>query len=503
MMQFANSDSSPDRRIGSDDHFLRLVDGEGDPEPEVLEESAHTILSLLPQETMYADEAGAGDAVKTINGIYEFLTHADDTPLPAAEEQHELSINFKLNTIYQILIDRGLAKEDRRTTEERRQDLTTRARRTQATVYLHEKYVQKEDVIDGVISREIDPYVERSTYFLVEEKQENGEKNHAATARQIRITKAEKKQGILSLPVLNEFNCDPEIIKQVAHVSKVGDLRPSEVVEISALASLGGKPSDIKNLGPVIELYTRMLRSSLEEGHKLWVMGTDRRLTRKLSQLVGGDLFVKMGESKDYFGSLTDPACLNPSDVVADFLLSDEPRRQPYRNVLIKGLEGVDASRISSQLRHVLTDAGVSFTVRSKAARVYESRKPEIAGLAFLLGWTALKAAPLAGGAVPEFHGSVPIFYAWDVGTAPTYAAGMSWMLRKGSNLAKRITGTGLATGSFVAPYVYLYEHGQGYPGYVNGAVGAFVAIALGNEISTRRSNQKKEKKLNIGLKES
>lgn len=364
-----------------------------------------------------------------------------------------------------------------------------KARRLHAEVYLQEGYVSTEDVTaEGVLAETVDPYVERSEYFWAEAG------GREVTARQITAG----SEGLLSFPTLEKFSCDPDVLKQVAGVENLTDIGKGEVVEISGLAASDGVPSDNGNLGPVIDVYVKMLRHSVEEGHKLWVMGTDRRLTRKLTGLLGNDLIHRLGERREFMGSPTDPMVLNPQTVVKEFLTSEDPAREPYKEVIAKSFNGIDVTTVDPEMRQVLEDAGVETVESSKFKAMWEKRKPEAIAFASLVGYTALRAAPV--GQIDQFHGDPWIFFGIDAGTALPYTAGMSWMLRAKNSVMRKFTGAAVASTSFAAPYAYLWANGENYPGYVNAAIGGFITFGVAKEGISRRLRGRKEKRLTEGL---
>lgn len=146
-------------------------------------------------------------------------------------------------------------------------------RRIHASIYLREGYVDETALNpDGHVDERVDPTLRRSTWFAVD----NG---RVAVARQVQ---AKGRLGIASLPVIQNFQCDVSVLRKVADVEHLGDLPGNAVVEISSLAATNEAPTADGNLGPVIDLYLKMIRHSIEKGHRIWIMGTDQRLTSRL-----------------------------------------------------------------------------------------------------------------------------------------------------------------------------------------------------------------------------
>lgn len=375
------------------------------------------------------------------------------------------------------------------TTEE-----SIKAARLHARVYASTEngYISPDSIDEnGVMTASADPYALGSEYFYYEPKE-----NQAVVARQI---PAVKDKGIVSLPVLQEFECYPEIITEVAGVGRLSDIKFSEVVEISALASEGDSAH-----WSVVRVYSEMMRNSLEKGHKLWVMATDSRLTPLLDYILLGNL-KDMGSSKDYMGSVSDPRCMNPEKVLEAYLELDHMNTNDEfilktKEIFLNSLDGMNVDNLSPHIIEKMEKLGI-VTEKSGSIRKYlKNNKAAVIGGAVLTGYAALRAVPLA--TVDEFHGSPLVFGALDVGTVPPYVSGLNMLYGQARSLARKAIGGAMASASFAAPYAYVYSKGSEYPVYVNGLIGAFVLGGVSKEIIARRRQTKADNQLVDSIRE-
>ena len=361
------------------------------------------------------------------------------------------------------------------------------ALRLHAAVYMREGYIEADEIDDdGYIVEGVDPYRQRSDYFYTVDE----DVDFVGTCRQIRC---DRKDGIASLPTLSHFRIMPDKLLGVAGADKLADIKPKEVVEISALATANMEGGKAYNHEKTVELYASMLRRSVDEGHKIWVMSTDSRLTEILNDMMGGH-FVPIGESADYIGSRSDPGAMNVEDLLRYFLSSDADSL--YRDTLISKLDGIDTSLLPEDIAETIEASGIE-TVKINGVVKY-LKKPEVIASAALAAYAAARAVPLA--AVEEFSGNPYVFGAIDIGTAPTYAFGLKWLYSSRSETATKAKGAIVASASFAAPYAYVYANGENYPVAVNAVIGGFVLGGVAKEVITRKRKSKKESTLETAL---
>lgn len=358
--------------------------------------------------------------------------------------------------------------------ETERDDLTMKARALHTSVYKDRGFIDDRAIVDGYFQ---DEYTERSRYFFQEG-------NHREVGA--RLISATKKQGIMSLPTMKNFVVDPDLIANTAGVNRVSDLSYKKVVEVSGLASRykedRGDSNDADEvLDPVRLLYASLLRYSIEQGHELWALNADPLLLRDMRNRLGHDQVVTIGEKQSYMGPPTIPAAINPQRVVRDILSGDSEENRAY---IKEALNGVNLARVPSMFQKLFEDNGIGYTLDLPLKeKVLKLRTLKAVGYSGLVGYSAFRALPVS--AVEEFHGSIPLFFAIDVGTAFTQVLGMeevfsrdTYLQKKFGRVAAKTAGMAVATGSFIAPYVYFYSQGEEYPAYVNGIVAGFAGVA-------------------------
>jgi hypothetical protein len=360
--------------------------------------------------------------------------------------------------------------------------------------YLKKGFITEENLTDGFY---IDPYTERSLYFVVR----NG--NKIATVREISCDKT----GLASLPTLEHFNCDPQIITETAGVNRLSELSRNEVVEISGLSAapvnngiesqdnLEVKIKKSDTLDAIPALYGEMLRAAVEKGHRLWVSNMESDLMQVIGGMIGEEHLTAIGERKKYMGPATTPIAINPRNVIESIFTvkEDEPAHMPYyRDYLRMILKGVNVDKVPKKFRELLDENQVE-TERSHLLQRTKQKKAELATQALIFGYSATRA--ISGASVDDFHGSDQIFVGGDLITSVTYTKGM-WMFYKGRTLKERAIGAALAGPSFIAPYAYYYAEGKDYPASVNIVAGTLATLGLAAEVMRRKSAKNTEEKI-------
>lgn len=354
-------------------------------------------------------------------------------------------------------------------------------------VYLDKGYIDEAAIgMEGIF---IDKYSKRSTYLL----SENEYRRSAC-----RYIRASKKDGILSLPTAEHFSIDSEVIKQVAGVHRLSDLKHSEVIEVSGLASIQLDPM-IKKSGRRDELdvtrllYASIVRQSLDEGHKLWLLNIDEKLLRSLEVLIGRDQVHRLGEARQYVGPATVPVAINPQEVVRAAFADASDFGDMKRQYLLESLPGVSSKYLSKDIKEALTEHNIPYEEDTPLQRLMANRR----ALAYvaIFGYSSARALPV--GAVEEFQGSVPLLWVIDVGTAVPYTWGLIETVAAKTSV-RRAVGATVAGGSFIAPYAYFWAEGQDYPPYVNAIVGGLIGTATMLELSKVRKDRKIADRLRV-----
>ena len=346
-------------------------------------------------------------------------------------------------------------------------------------VYLQKDFISESDIdAQGIFT---DKYSSRSTYLLAE-----SEYRQSAC----RYIHANKKDGILSLPTAEHFSLDPDTIIQVAGVNRLSDLKHHEVIEVSGLASVqhesarsnGGNRAE---LDATRLLYASIIRDSLDNGHKLWLLNIDEKHLRALKVLIGREQVHQLGEPREYMGPATVPVAINPQEVVRAAFTDESDYGAMKRQYLLESLPGVHGKHIPNDIKEMLTEHNIPYDEDSRLRRV--ATHPRTIAYAAILGYSSARAVPVSG--VEEFQGSVPLLWAIDVGTAVPYTWGLITTASAKTPI-RRAVGATVAGGSFVAPYAYFWSEGQDYPPYVNAVVGGLIGTAALLEIAKNRKEQ-------------
>jgi hypothetical protein len=359
-------------------------------------------------------------------------------------------------------------------------------------VYLDKEYIDERDInSQGVF---IDKYSHRSTYLLSE-----GEYRRSAC----RYISADKKDILLSLPTAENFSIDPEVIKLVSGVNRLSDIKYSEVIEVSGLASIQLDPSFNKRgrreeLDATRLLYASIIRHSLDEGHKLWLLNIDEKLLRSLEVLIGREQVHRLGEAKKYIGPSTVPVAINPQEVVRAAFADESEFGEMKRQYLLESLPGVRGKYLPKDIKDSLTEHNIPYEEEAQLRRLLTNRRA--LAYAAILGYSSARALPV--GAVEEFQGSVPLLWAIDIGTAVPYTWGLIETVAAKTPV-RRVVGATVAGGSFVAPYAYFWAEGQDYPPYVNAVIGGLIGTATLLEVAKARKDHKIYRRLVAANRES
>lgn len=209
-------------------------------------------------------------------------------------------------------------------------------RRVVAEVYLRHGYVASEQIDEnGHIDSLTDPHVADSHYFGV-----YVDGRLASTARLI------LKDSILSFPAVCGFGIDPSVL-----LCRSSD--PAKYAEVSALARVirTGNREDIPSL------YACMMRYSIEQGQRYWLMLADRRLVARLTTLFSKRIFLTLGAPRFYMGSETMPMLVDIHNALRLYDRALVPFR--IRRIFTQTLSGLDATFLEPQFVDILERHGV------------------------------------------------------------------------------------------------------------------------------------------------
>lgn len=281
--------------------------------------------------------------------------------------------------------------------------------------------------------------------------------NHAAQAprlRRLKETLFGSSQAPFELGVVQSCAFDTTRLAHVAGVSRLAELGRREVRELNPFV-----------LSRTDDFYDEV-RHALEHRALIWLIGPIDAET--LSELAGPlfHLFVNVGaehsDKHTVFG-------LSVAALVHE-LLPDSHFRA--------ALEGMNATRTPHGLVHQIEAAGVRVYKRSLMTRILKDPRVWVYVVVFV--YSSLRALPVVF--VPQFHGSILVLWAIDVLTAIPYTWGILAMLTASRPL-ERYVGAIVAIVTFMAPYIYFWIHGRGYPGSVIIVVAIMIAASIWTEV--------------------
>lgn len=165
------------------------------------------------------------------------------------------------------------------------------ARVLHAYAYLRAGYVNENDIENRVLTAGIDPYVNRSTYFIIA--------NNSETPRPIVVARQIAYDHTRSFPLLENMKISPSSRDVLDGI----DL--PNCVEISGLAKMPGASKFYTLL-----MYRDMWQYSIKHGHDKWFIASDERLTKSLENMFGATI-TRLGDTQNYLGSPTDPMLLD------------------------------------------------------------------------------------------------------------------------------------------------------------------------------------------------
>lgn len=240
-----------------------------------------------------------------------------------------------------------MEKNERNSEIQESEQLT--AQKLHTRIYLENGYINESQLDDNGLF--VDEYTDRSKYFYI--------KNEAKETA-CRYIVADEKEGLRSLPTIKNFNIDYNKLAGVAHVNDLSDLDPCDVIEVSGLVSdIDKKGLNSEAFDTTKQIYTKLLRESLDRGYKLWVMNVDERLEKYFSLVLGRNSVVRLGEPHEYIGDPTIPIALNPQDVVKNIMTSKGHLVDIVRAHLVDMIEGVKEDFIDDDLISILHLNGV------------------------------------------------------------------------------------------------------------------------------------------------
>ena len=286
-------------------------------------------------------------------------------------------------------------------------------------------------------------------------------------------------RSVTELPIAQRHILDPEVLRTVAVVDRVGDLTRFNVAEVPELAQVSS-PEDL--LAPDERGWAlgHALSLAVEHGQRLWLSEVTPAQLEQLRVVLGEHLvhIASLGE----VARAEEAGGGDPADDAVDALVDEvtvvavSPRHlldkwstgTPAQIGFLRTvLEGTDPLRVSRHTLAALREAGVDLVPRAEIVRLLHN--PRFLAYATVFIYSSLRALPATF--APGFRGNPWVLWTIDIVTAVPYTWGIIAMVA-GRRRRIRFTGFLVTLITFIAPYVYFFfagSHGDGnrYPGWV------------------------------------
>ena len=286
-------------------------------------------------------------------------------------------------------------------------------------------------------------------------------------------------RSVTELPIAQRHVLDPEVLRTVAVVDRVGDLTRFNVAEVPELAQVSS-PEDL--LAPDERGWAlgHALSLAVEHGQRLWLSEVTPAQLEQLRVVLGAHLvhIASLGEvaraeeagggdpADDTVDALVDEVtvvAVSPRHLLDEWSTGTPAQIGFLRTVL----EGTDPLRVSRHTLAALREAGVDLVPRAEIVRLLHN--PRFLAYATVFIYSSLRALPATF--APGFRGNPWVLWTIDIVTAVPYTWGIIAMVA-GRRRRIRFTGFLVTLITFIAPYVYFFfagSHGDGnrYPGWV------------------------------------
>lgn len=279
--------------------------------------------------------------------------------------------------------------------------------------------------------------------------------------------------SLTEVPLVRSVSFDPDVLVKVSGADRIGGLRSVNVREVDVLHDL--RPAQAE---AVMEAVGAMLKDSLARRVCLWLAAVDSVDLPRLQELFGEALVVAgplCPVPEQWRLRLPDavelvPIAVNPSTLMRLKLAGTDVEQAWAR----RHLEGLDSARLSGADLRVLRDGGVDLLERSGLYRTLHS--PVFWAYTVVMAYSLCRALPVLW--VPHFHGNIWVLWGIDVVTAVPYTWGVVTLVA-GRTWRWRLTGLIVTLVTLMAPYVYFWSHGRGYPPIVDAIIGVLIAGAV------------------------
>ncbi len=285
-------------------------------------------------------------------------------------------------------------------------------------------------------------------------------------------------RSVLDNPLARRRRLDADRVRALAGVNRCGDLGARHVIELPVLADLAETTASRLRLpdGPGWRLG-QALGHALEQGVRLWLCDVSAEAVPWIVRTAGEGLVHVVslpGPATDDAGGGTVVIAVSPLALILALADGGDASRRYLRTVLA----GVDTLRCSRHAVRALRRSGVGAVQHPHARRLL--RNPVALAYLAVFIYSSLRAVPVAF--VPGFHGRVWILWLIDMVTAVPYTWGIVEMVA-GRAIRRRLLGLATTVITFIAPYVYFWIKGRGYPPTVVVVVAAMIVGSAGIEV--------------------
>ena len=281
-------------------------------------------------------------------------------------------------------------------------------------------------------------------------------------------------RSVIELPIAQRHVLDPEILRTVAAVDRVGDLTRFNVAEVPELARVSS-PEELLTPDERGWALGHALSLAVEHGQRLWLSEVSPEQLERLRAVLGETL-VHIASLDESAGARGDDLADESAPAGERAVVAVSPRRlldgwatgTPEQiGYLRTVLEGTDPLRVSRHTLAALHEAEVDLVPRSGIVRLLHN--PRFLAYATVFIYSSLRALPATF--APGFRGNPWVLWTIDIVTAVPYTWGIIAMVA-GRRRRIRFAGFLVTLITFVLPYVYFFfagSHGDGnrYPGWV------------------------------------
>ncbi|MDO5048335.1 MAG: hypothetical protein Q4D87_00435 [Actinomycetaceae bacterium] len=315
------------------------------------------------------------------------------------------------------------------------------------------------------------------------------------------------RHSILAYPVLSEVCVDPDLVKRVSGIDRLGNLSSRTVSVSMEIIRFAVESASNISLGTLsqatIDALGSDLRRFITTRQHLAIALVPAQSVAALQQFFGKntacnvgletgewvlqplsesflprDLSIFKGRQADYAGHSSSIDGSKPHVIVgvnpSAWLRTWAKGSEHQKAFISRAFLGVDSSRISLRNYRALTELDAKIIPSSLAYRAFFS--PKVWAYVVVFVYSSLRALPVAF--VKGFHGSVAFLWGMDIVTAIPYTWGLVAFFT-GRRMWLRLTGLSVTIITFIAPYIYFWSHGRGYSWWVNLVVGCMIVGAI------------------------